>query len=97
VGPSGNPNTGWVDQLNHVFSRSVSTYSDIKHSITFSGVGTLPFGRNRLLLSNANRWVDGIVNGWKISPLYTWYSGSRGAPQTPVARQYQMVVRDTIL
>ncbi len=78
--PSGNPTTGWVDELNHVFSREVSTYSDIKHSITFSGVGTLPFGRNRLLFSNANRLVDEVVNGWEISPLYTYYSGFAWRP-----------------
>jgi hypothetical protein len=78
--PSGNPNTGWVDQLNHVFAREVSTYGDVNHSVTVSGVGFLPFGRNRLLLSNANRFVDEIVNGWEISPLYTYYSGFAWRP-----------------
>lgn len=89
--PSGNPTTGWVDQLNHVFAREVSTYGDVHHSVTFSGVGILPFGRNRLLLSNANRLVDEIVNGWEISPLYTYYSGfawrpndSGGSPGNPL-------------
>jgi hypothetical protein len=40
----------------------------------------LPFGRNRLLLSNANRVVDTIVNGWEFSPLYTYYSGLAWRP-----------------
>jgi len=71
---------GWVDQLNHVLARQVSTSNDVNHSITFSGVGILPFGRNRLLLSNANRVVDTIVNGWEISPLYTYYSGFAWRP-----------------
>jgi hypothetical protein len=78
--PNNNPTTGWVDQLNHVFSRSVSTYADVNHSITLSGVGILPFGRGRLLLSNANRLVDEVVNGWEISPLYTYYSGFAWRP-----------------
>jgi hypothetical protein len=80
--PSGtNPTTGWVDQLNHVFAREVSTFADVKHSVTLSGVAILPFGRNRLLLSNANRFVDEIVNGWQITPLYTYYSGFAWRPQ----------------
>lgn len=71
---------GWVDQLNQVLARQVSTSNDVNHSITFSGVAVLPFGRNRLLLSNANRFVDEIVNGWEIAPLYTYYSGFAWRP-----------------
>lgn len=78
--PNSNPPTGWVDQLNHVFAREVSTYADVNHSVTVSGVGILPFGRNRLLLSNANRLVDELVNGWEFSPLYTYYSGFAWRP-----------------
>src|ERR1019366_870661 len=72
---------GWVDQLNNVVARQVSTSNDVNHSITFSGVGTLPFGRGRLLLPNANRVVDEVVNGWMIAPLYTYYSGFAWIPK----------------
>jgi len=78
--PNNNPNTGWVDQLNHVFSRSVSTFADVNHSVTISGVAILPFGRGHQLLSNANRFVDEVVNGWEVSPLYTYYSGFAWRP-----------------
>jgi hypothetical protein len=71
---------GWVDSVNRVWSRQVSTTNDIKHSITFSGVGYLPFGRGRLLLSKANTLVDEIVNGWEISPLFSYYSGFAWRP-----------------
>ena len=71
---------GWVDQINHVSVRQVSTSNDVNHSITFSGVATLPFGRGRLLFSNASRFVDEIVNGWTIAPLYTYYSGFAWRP-----------------
>ncbi len=71
---------GWVDQLNKVMLRQVSTSNDVNHSITFSGVAILPFGRNQLLLSNASRLVDEIVNGWEIAPLYTYYSGFAWRP-----------------
>jgi hypothetical protein len=76
-----NPTTGWVDQLNHVMAREVSTFADVKHAVNLSGVAILPFGRNRLLLSRANRFVDEIVNGWEIAPLYTYYSGFAWRPQ----------------
>jgi len=81
-GPPGtNPTTGWVDQLNHVFAREVSTFADVKHAVTLTGVAILPFGKNRLLLSNVNRFVDEIVNGWEITPIYTYYSGFAWRPQ----------------
>jgi hypothetical protein len=78
--PNNNPSTGWVDQLNHVFAREVSTYADVKHSVTLSGVAILPFGRNRRLFSNANRFADEIVNGWEVTPIYTYYSGFAWRP-----------------
>ncbi len=65
----------WVDQVNNVRSRQVSGTNAVNHAITFSEVGTLPFGRGRLLFSHANRWVNGLINGWEISPIYTYYSG----------------------
>jgi hypothetical protein len=78
--PSVNPTTGWVDQLNHVFAREVSTFADVKHSVTLSGVAILPFGRDRLLLSKANHVVDEIVNGWEVTPIYTYHSGFAWRP-----------------
>ena len=72
---------GWVDVVNRVRDREVSTTNDVNHSITFSGVGYLPFGRNRLLFSNANRFVNELVNGWEISPLFTYYSGFAWRPK----------------
>ncbi len=65
----------WLDTVNRIVARQVSTTNDVKHAITASGVLYLPFGRNREFLSGVNRWVDAIVNDWEISPLYTYYSG----------------------
>lgn len=58
-----------------IVSRQVSTTNDVKHAISFSGVTYLPFGRGRAFFSNVNRWVDQVINGWEVSPLYTYYSG----------------------
>lgn len=71
----------WVDQVNHVRARQVSGTNDVNHSITFAGIGTLPFGRGRLLFSNASGWVDALINGWEISPLYSYYSGFAWFPK----------------
>lgn len=40
-----------------------------------SGVAELPFGRNRMLLSNVNRAVDTVIGGWSLSGQTTWESG----------------------
>ncbi len=67
--------------INRIRDREVSTTNDVNHSITFSGVGYLPFGRNRLLFSQANRFVNELINGWEISPLFTYYSGFAWRPK----------------
>jgi hypothetical protein len=45
---------------------SVSTY-DVKHSFSASLLYELPFGRNRRFLSDAGRFVNGLVGGWSLS------------------------------
>jgi hypothetical protein len=71
-----NINAGsFLDTTYRIISRQVNTTNQIKHAINFSGVGYLPFGRGRALLSNVNHWVDEVVNGWEISPLLSYYSG----------------------
>lgn len=54
---------------------------NLKHNLTVSSVYDLPFGKGRMLLSNANRLVDGILGGWGISGIVTARSG---LPFTPV-------------
>ena len=70
---------GWVDELNRVKSRQLEGTNNVHHAISASAVSYLPFGKNRLLFSNARRWVDEIINGWEFSPLYTYYSGFTGS------------------
>ena len=35
----------------------------------------LPFGRGRTFLPSANRVVDALVGGWRVSPVFTYLSG----------------------
>ena len=48
---------------------------DKPQNVSFSGVWDLPFGRNRSLFTNANRWVNGAIGGWTINYIYTFNSG----------------------
>jgi hypothetical protein len=46
-----------------------------QQQIIVYGLFELPFGRNKLLLSNANRVVNQIVSGIQISPVINYSSG----------------------
>lgn len=45
-----------------------------------SGVYELPFGRNRMFLSDSNHLVDSFIGGWSLAGTTTWESGR---PFTP--------------
>jgi hypothetical protein len=49
--------------------------SDAPHRINISSVWSLPFGRNRALLHNANGFVSRLVGGWEISGIWSLQSG----------------------
>jgi hypothetical protein len=40
------------------------------------GTYDLPFGKGRMLLGNANPWVDGILGGWSLAGTYSYHSGA---------------------
>lgn len=46
-----------------------------QQQIIVYGLYELPFGRNKLLLSNANAVINQIVTGWQLSPVITYSSG----------------------
>jgi hypothetical protein len=48
---------------------------DIRHSLNFVGVYDLPFGRGRAYGSNANRFVDAALGGWRFATSALLYSG----------------------
>lgn len=45
------------------------------HRITFSSIYQLPFGRNRAIGGNWNRFVDGIFGGWQVQGIFERQSG----------------------
>jgi hypothetical protein len=48
---------------------------DVRHSLNFVGVYDLPFGRGRTYGGSANRFLDSVFGGWKISASAILYSG----------------------
>ena len=48
---------------------------DQRHNITADALYELPFGRNRMFLPNANKFVDAIVGGWQASTIFRYHSG----------------------
>jgi hypothetical protein len=42
----------------------------------------LPFGKGRAFMSNANRVVDALLGGWRLSSIFLWQSGTFLTPYT---------------
>ena len=72
------------DQMQQ-FLNDVDTYankltyfplSEPRHRISASATYELPFGKNRKLLSGANRALDALVGGWSVSTISMYHSGN---------------------
>lgn len=48
---------------------------DERHNITADALYELPFGRNRMFVKNANKFVDAIIGGWQASTIFRYHSG----------------------
>ncbi len=51
-----------------------------KHRWITTAVYELPFGKGRQFMSNANRVVDGILGGWRLSNIFLIQSGPYETP-----------------
>jgi hypothetical protein len=49
---------------------------DFRHSFNANFVYQLPFGKGKMLLNGAPRWLDEIVGGWQVSGLVRVQSGA---------------------
>lgn len=65
---------GFTDPFNRVGNQGPSQI-DRPHSLKFSVVYELPFGKGRAFLANANGFLDRLVNGWQVSTFWTAQSG----------------------
>src|SRR5262249_43382115 len=48
---------------------------DKPHSLSYPGVGTLPFGKGRHFLTATNRYLDKVIGGWNMNWIYRYSSG----------------------
>jgi len=61
------------DQYNRRLDKSIGQY-DQTHSLTFSTIFELPFGKGRRWLSNG-RVLNRILGGWRIGAIQSYFSG----------------------
>jgi hypothetical protein len=47
---------------------------DVRNALNVTGVYDLPFGRGKKFAGNANRFVDEVIGGWKLSGSNVTYS-----------------------
>ncbi len=55
-------------------NRGVSDF-DITHIVNVNSVWSLPVGRGKMLLGNANRFVDALLGGWQLTSIVRYNSG----------------------
>jgi hypothetical protein len=61
---------------------------DVRHIVNANWVIGLPMGRGRMLLHDADKWVNGIFGGWQLTGIFRWNSGApTGAGNRPFGFQ----------
>src|SRR3989442_4521376 len=45
-----------------------------QHQIKWNWIGSLPFGRGKLIGRNANGFLNALIGGWQLAGAGTWYS-----------------------
>ncbi|HTS24265.1 MAG TPA: TonB-dependent receptor [Bryobacteraceae bacterium] len=79
---------------NRSFDKRIMTFN--RTSVFKSnGIYELPFGKGRAMMRNANRVVDGILGGWKVSGILTWTSGVPFTVTAPVSTFTQFTTGQT--
>jgi hypothetical protein len=79
---------------NRRFDKRIMTFSRT-NVFKSNGIYDLPFGRGRALMTNANRVIDGILGGWKLSGILTWTSGVPFTVTAPVSTFDQFTTGQT--
>jgi hypothetical protein len=69
---------------NRSFDKRIMTFNRT-HVFKSNGIWELPVGKDKMLLRNANRVVDGILGGWKLSGILTFTSGRPLTVTAPIA------------
>jgi hypothetical protein len=86
----------YIDNVYGVRNRVLAS-NDTPIVQSLSGVFYLPVGRGKALLGNTNHFVDAVVGGWEISPLYVYTQGVPWSPGTnwiPLANSIRVPMHD---
>jgi hypothetical protein len=71
------------DPENRSFDKRIMTFSRT-NVFKSNAIYELPFGHGRAMMKNANRLVDGVLGGWKVSGILTFTSGVPFTVTAPV-------------
>jgi hypothetical protein len=74
VGATGTGYQGFMDNHNPNLDYGPSDF-DVDQRFVASYIYTLPFGRGKKMLSNANRATDLLVGGWEMTGITTFQKG----------------------
>jgi hypothetical protein len=66
---------GVRDPRNRQLSKGILDI-DRTHVVKANGTYALPFGPNRMFLANAPSAIQRIVEGWELSSIFSWISGT---------------------
>jgi hypothetical protein len=84
LGTTQNYDNAYRNPLNRSFDKRIMTFNRT-HVLKSNGIYELPFGHGRPMMANANRLIDGVLGGWKVSGILTFTSGVPFTVSAPVS------------
>ena len=94
LGSTQNYDNNYRDPFNRSFDKRIMTFNRT-NVFKSNGIYELPFGRNRTWMKNANRLVDGVLGGWRLSAILTYTSGQPFTVTAPVSTFTQFTTGST--
>jgi hypothetical protein len=82
------------DPQNWSFDKRIMTFNRT-NVFKSNAIYELPFGHGRAMMKNANRLVDGVLGGWKLSGILTYTSGVPFTVSAPISTFDQFTTGQT--
>jgi hypothetical protein len=84
LGGTQNYDNNYRNPQNRSFDKRIMNFNRT-HAFKANGIYDLPFGRGKAMMKNANRIVDGVLGGWKVSGILTFTTGTPFTVTAPVS------------